>query len=124
MELGSPSFGEIDDASSYEVLGKDVFRFELAFLLNDGSIASEMSSLKPDSNSLQPVALIVAIAVVDPTLRQLTQENLVQLLPDALPGEDLLSLWSEEMREANFGGSIPKPVLAGIRVYQRYFPIR
>jgi hypothetical protein len=83
-----------------------------------------MSSLKPDSNSLQPVALIVAIAVVDPTLRQLTQENLVQLLPDALPGEDLLSLWSEEMREANFGGSIPKPVLAGIRVYQRYFPIR
>jgi prepilin-type N-terminal cleavage/methylation domain-containing protein len=124
VELGSPSFGEIDDASSYEVLGKDVFRFELAFLLNDGSIASEMSSLKPDSNSLQPVALIVAIAVVDPALRQLTQENLVQLLPDAQPGEDLLSLWSEEMRQPNFGGSIPKPVLAGIRVYQRYFPIR
>jgi type II secretory pathway pseudopilin PulG len=124
LELGGTDFGGIDDEESYEVLGKGVFRFELAFLLSDGTVVSEISSLKSDSNSLQPVAVIVGIAVLDPDLRQLTQENLAQLFPDAITGEDLLTLWGREMRGASFGGTIPKPVLAGIRIYQRFFTIR
>jgi prepilin-type N-terminal cleavage/methylation domain-containing protein len=124
LELGGANFGDIDDGASYEVLGKDIFRFELAFLLSDGTIVTEVSALRPDSNSLQPVAVIVGIAVVDPALRQLTGENLAQLYPDALPGEDVLTLWGRELHTAGFGGAIPPRVLAGIRIYQRFFPLR
>lgn len=113
-------FGAIADTNE-ELLAKDIFRFEIAFLKADGTLVAFVPDLKKSSGV---VAVLVGIAALDPQMRDLTEEDLGTRFPDAVDGRDILSLWTETMNLETFRTGVPKPAINAIRIYQRMFPLR
>ncbi|HEX5422430.1 MAG TPA: hypothetical protein VFW94_02695 [Candidatus Acidoferrales bacterium] len=128
--------------SDSEVIGPQVFRFEYYYLLNDGTF-SDIPWQSPHSSvsGMQDVvAIVVAIAVIDPKSKVLldavdpTGAKLARLngadgqlpllsdfSPSFVPGQ-LLAWWQQTL-DGNIypnGIRLPAPVRAGIRVYERF----
>lgn len=138
----TPAFGGTNtatgfDAGALEVAAPDVFRFEVAFLMADGSILSSppgaevapgIRRLLAENDALpirQVRAIIVGMAALDSKLRVLLppdgMKKLAASFPDAVSGStDLLSQWSGVLE----GSDLPLPVLQGVRISQRYFNLQ
>lgn len=118
----------------YELVGPQIFRFEYFYILKTGVIANT-----PGAAGMQDVAAIVAaVATIDPKSRVLltdcqvggngscgayTNNGLVQRMVDFTPATqakiaDLTAAWQGALNLIN---DMPRPAIAGIRIYQRTF---
>jgi hypothetical protein len=111
-------------ASTLDIVGPNVFRFEYYYLLKNGNVSSTPWYTGSTVNGMQGVAAIVAdIAVVDPRSRGILTNAQVTTLAGILsdyngqaPGA-LLSAWRNAM---NANTSLPRAALSSIRLYERY----
>lgn len=130
------------NAENFDVVADNVFRLEIAFLMQDGSIretltgtglgipgangefvASNLARTEgaPENSTVR--AIIVGIALLDEKNLLLLEESQRNLLasyfPDASPGDaDFSSLWANSMISAQV--DLPPQIAGGIRHYQRY----
>lgn len=110
--------------SDYELIGPHVFRFEYFYVLKTGQISSS-----PGPNSFQDVsAITVSLATIDPKSRVLLTDNQITTLPGRLkdfdpsqPFADLATSWQSTLDGIT---DMPRPAIAGVRVYQRTFYLR
>jgi hypothetical protein len=120
----------------YETAGPQVFRFEYYYLLSSSpsnpsvGTANQLSAGSWSSTntfSVKDVAAIaVAIAVIEPKSKVLLSNDQIAALAGTLtdfttgsaPGQ-LLAQWQAAL-DANALG-LPRPAIAGIRLYERYF---
>jgi type II secretory pathway pseudopilin PulG len=111
-------------SSNFEVVAEDVFRFEVAFLLTDGSLVKQADRLVKDSSGPAVQALVVGLAALDRSARKLLtadqEQALAACFTDATDGKDLLQQWEG----ATEGKDFPPPVLNALRVYQRYYYLK
>lgn len=115
----------------FEVLASQVFRFELAYLMKDGSIESA-----PGNSWDNISAVIVGIAILDDTARKKmtgSPASLASLFPDfseTASGQkpaNILQQWSSVMTSPEFyqgDENFPAAVKSAIRIEQRYFPVK
>jgi len=113
----------LDSDLDYELIGPQIFRFEYFYLSKTGAISN-----LPGAQGMQDVAAIVAtIAAIDPKSKVLLSDaqiaTLIGKLVDFDPAtqtkiSDLPTSW-----QATLDGTIdmPRPAIAGIRIYQRSF---
>jgi hypothetical protein len=127
----SSAYDDTDPAKrTYEIIGPQVFRFEYYFLEkatgNLVAYPAAWTSLS-DVAIKDAAAIVVAIAIIDPKSKILLSNSqiatLIESLPDYAsglrPGE-LLAQWQlvlDNMR------NMPRPAVAGIRLYERCFYI-
>ncbi len=143
--LPTPAWPEASNAttswSDSEVIGPQVFRFEYYYLLKNGSF-SDTPWISPHNSvsGLQDVsAIVVDIAVIDPTSKALVSDcllaklngappppscnqsqrvaALVDYAPGMAPGQ-LLANWRSVI-DANTAG-LPQSPVSGIRLYERF----
>lgn len=130
----APQFQGMDD--DYHVLGDAVFRIEFCFQFTNGTFGNHPGkggdNLRP---GLEGVAsIIVAVAVLDrsQSVAKSTLDRLCSGLPDVSdldlamePPLLMAQLWQRTLAEPGLAGRIQVPpnVLAGVRVYQRSFPV-
>jgi len=124
---------------SYEVIGPNVFRFEYYYLLTNGALADAPCL---DANNCTTInawrdvaAIAVDLAVVDPRSKVLLTDaqiatfngnsGLTNFLRDwrsdlNRPG-NLLSAWQLKVNAVIRSQTFPRPAIAGVRFYERYF---
>ncbi len=114
----------------YEVLASQIFRFELAYLMKDGTIKSA-----PSNGWDNVSAVIVGVAILDETTRKKMSgplSALAALFPDfseSASGQkpsNILQQWSSVLAAPNFYAgdeNFPGVVKSAIRIEQRYFPV-
>jgi len=122
---------------NYEVIGPHVIRFEYFYKVTNGFLTDCVPGPNCSVNGWRGVAAIVVdIAVidpkskvlldtVDPTGAQLSRLNgadgsvplLQDFTTDPRPGK-FITLWQNKLNAIN---TLPRQVLSGIRVYERYF---
>ena len=109
----------------FDIIGRDVFRFEYYYLLKNGDLSSTPWYATSSVRGMQDVsAIMVNIAVIDPKSRVLLSNSDIAGLAEDLadyggqaPG-GLLAGW----RTALDGNtSLPRPALSSVRLYQRCF---
>lgn len=124
LQFNSTALPAIEDLNS-DAVGSGVFRYELSFLLADGTITNSVNTLTSDDPRQKVSAVIAAIAVLDPATRNMfpgSMSSLAALLADSKNGEDISASWNDALSTATgSGGEIPAHVRSAIRVYQRYF---
>ena len=113
----------------YELVGPQIFRFEYAYLLNDGTLSETpwaTSAGHFNVNGMQDVtSIIVSIALIDSKSRTLISDsqlstllgNMPDFAPSMNPG-DLVVQWQSVIDSTT---GLPRPALQGIRCYERYF---
>lgn len=125
LEFGGGPVPPVADAD-YDQLAERVFRMEVDFLLSNGTIVSS-----PAPTSWENVrAVIVTLASIDErALLRVDGEaaDLESLFPDP-PAVDARSAerWLAQLEDPSLfpGGAPPTPILQGLNVRQRIFPIR
>jgi|GEM_PF-2805497 len=125
--------------TNYELIAKDVFRLEIAFLMGDGTIKADIgtaangtsrvgslasSSGTPASDTIK--AVIIGIASIDERAREALGTAGVAALQGAFPDvsagqKDLIETWDGYALDSRVADS--PLVRESIRVYQRYIPI-
>lgn len=124
---------------SYHVLGENIFRFEVSFLLRakDGKPAvfspspfrSVAASETVDNSSGQGwtdvQAIVVTIAILDASSRLISGEidKIISKFPDAAEGETPVAAWQKQAEDPS-GLGIPASAASSVRVYQRIFPLQ
>lgn len=113
----------------YELVGPQIFRFEYAYLLNDGSFSDtpwQTSAGHTSIDGMRDVAAIdVSIAVIDSRSRVLisdaqlanVMDGMTDFAPSMNPG-DLFAQWQSVVDGAT---GLPRPAMQGIRFYERHF---
>ncbi len=107
--------------SEYDILIKGVFRLELAFV----SKSTHKTTTTVPQQWSEISAIVVAIAVIDPTLLQaITPAQLSELsllFPDARENQNILALWEKnEEKLPNFARVKGR---SAVRTYQRCYTI-
>lgn len=114
--------------SDYETVGSQIFRFEYAYLLDDGSLTNSPWSIGTGHSAVDGVkdvaAIQILIATIDSKGRQLAKDSGIATLAGKMtdfaatmtPGE-LHDQWQSAINESG----LPRPVVQGIRLSQRYF---
>ena len=113
----------------YELVAPQIFRFEYAYLLNDGTLSDTpwaTSAGHFNVNGMQDAtAIVVSIALIDSKSRTLIADSQLSTLLDNLPDfapsmnpGDLVAQW-QSVIDGTTG--MPRPALQGIRFYERYF---
>ena len=129
-----------DNGSSpyYDAIGPDVFRFEVCFLLQNGTF-----SLNPGYINSAPVygtsiantvAIVAAIAILDSKSRKLVPATswtkLIKALPNPTATGGIVAAnalmdttWNNALNSSTFAATagIPSAVASHIKVYQRYY---
>lgn len=126
----SASYTGMQDAD-FEVVSESVVRFEYSYVLRPTTTASSTLSTVPHAPSHQTTAfcndveaLIVTIAVLDPTSRKIVTDysklTSRDLFSDA-NASNIAAIWNAATSSASFASSanIPKNAASGIRIYQR-----
>jgi hypothetical protein len=127
----SSGYDDTDPAKrTYEIIGPQVFRFEYYYL---EKATGNLVAYPAAWTSLSAVtikdaaAIVVAIAVIDPKSKVLLSNSqsatLVESLPDYVSGwgpGKLLARWRSALDSIP---NMPRPVISGIRLYERYFYI-
>jgi hypothetical protein len=107
--------------AAYEVIGPQVFRFEYCYLLKtNGSL-----SITPPGDISGIAAIITDVAVIDSKSKVLLTNTQITSLAGQLsdyaanmvPGQ-LRNNWQNTL---NTNTTVPRPALAGIRLYERCF---
>ena len=125
LPFSSTSAPTFEDLQA-EPIGADIFRFELSFLLADGTASNSVTSLRSTAPQREVKAVIATIAVLDARSRQTITETTDQLaayFPDAVDGADTSATWNSLLKVPFGTGLIPDRARSSIRVYQRYFYI-
>lgn len=116
-------------AITYEIVGPQIFRFEYYYLDSSGALVAypaswtSLSLINLDSIS----AIVVAVAVIDPKSNVLLSAAQVEALGHRLPdynGEapgELIARWQNILDHIT---DMPRPAIAGIRLYERYFTVK
>jgi type II secretory pathway component PulJ len=125
--------------TDYQVISPYVFRLEYCFLLKSTTSPYYSFSRTHDQTKgfKDVAAIVVAIALLDPSARQLLPPAAGQVTPDlsklvaALPEPNLAGsppqlmaeLWNNEIRGGTLAtdAAMPAAVVSQVRVYQRYF---
>lgn len=121
--------------SKYEVAGPQVFRFEYYYLLTNGNFSTTpWDPLLPGhtgpAGMRDVVAIVAAVATLDPRTRVLLTNSQVATisgtLVDYAPGNGpgwLLTQWQNALNAPTNAAvqAMPRSVLSGIRLYERYF---
>jgi len=129
---------------AYEMMGRDVFRFEYYYLIKGlSTLQTAIFSDTPwdtrightDVSGMQDVAaIVVAIAVIEPKSKVLLNDADLATLAGSLidygtpaagcpvpdwqrPGK-LLEQWQCVLDNTN---SLPRPAISGVRLYERYY---
>ena len=113
----------------FELIAPYVFRFEYYYLLKNGNLSDtpwDSSAGHTSVSGMQDVAAISAcVATMDPKSRVLISDSqltiLIGRLPDFSPSMapgGLLSLWQTALDGTT---DMPRPAVAAVRVYERYF---
>jgi len=105
----------------YELIGPQIFRFEYFYLLKTGLISDN-----PGAQGMQDVSAIsVVVAAIDEKSRLLLSEPQVTTLIGRLKDfdrsksrSDLAASWQSTLDETR---DMPRTILSGVRIYQRYF---
>lgn len=111
--------------SPFDIIGRDVFRFEYYYLLKNGDLSSTPWYATSSVRGLQDVsAIIVDIAVTDPKSRVLVNNSDIAGLAEDLtdysghaPG-GLLAAWRATLDGTT---TLPRPALSSVRLYERSF---
>jgi len=111
--------------SPFDIIGRDVFRFEYYYLLKNGDRSSTPWYATSSVRGLQDVsAIIVDIAVLDPKSRVLlNNSDIIGLAEDLAdysgqaPG-GLLAGWRATL---DGNTTLPRPALSSVRLYERSF---
>ncbi len=109
----------------FDIIGRDVFRFEYYYLLKNGDLSSTPWYATSSVRGLQDVsAIIVDIAVIDPKSRVLLSNSDIAGLTEDLadysgqaPG-GLLAGWRATL---DGNATLPRPALSSVRLYERSF---
>ena len=109
----------------FDLIGRDVFRFEYYYLLKNGDLSSTPWYAISSVRGLQDVsAIIVDIAVIDPKSRVLLSDSDIAGLAEDLadyggqtPG-GLLAGWRATL---DGNTTLPRPALSSVRLYERSF---
>lgn len=114
--------------TDYELVGSQIFRFEYAYLLNDGSVSDTpwlVSAGHSAADGMRDVVAIdVFIATIDSKARTLVTDPQIGTLassmhdftPSMVPG-DLFGQWQSAVNSAG----LSRPVAQGVRFYERHF---
>jgi len=107
----------------YEVIGPQVFRFEYCYLLTTGNL-----SITPPTSVSGIAGFIVDIAAIDPKSKVLLNDAQAALLAGQLSDYTLNNLAPGQLRYTlqyaiNANTTLPRPALAGVRLYERSFYI-
>jgi prepilin-type N-terminal cleavage/methylation domain-containing protein len=115
----------------YELIAANVFRFEYYYVLKNGTASDtpwDSSAGHTAPNGMQDVnSISVAMAAIDPKSRVLLSDAQVITLIGGMndfassmaPGE-LASQWQTSLDDTT---NMPRPAIAGIRIYQRHFQL-
>lgn len=135
--------------ASLTTIAPEVIRMEISFVLATDPVPTDSpprlltpvppvyvaySSTQPQNPSALPfpiqnvAGIMVGLVVIDPKSRLLlppgADVKVAQLFPDAVANEDLLALWTPKNIPSQLSAAgVPPPAMAGIRVYQKYFPL-
>ena len=109
----------------FDIIGRDVFRFEYYYLLKNGDLSSTPWYATSSVRGLQDVSAIIAdIAVIDPKSRVLlNNSDIAELVEDLAdysgqaPG-GLLAGWRATLDGIR---TLPRPALSSVRLYERSF---
>jgi prepilin-type N-terminal cleavage/methylation domain-containing protein len=114
--------------SDYEVVGAQIFRFEYAYVLNDGSLSFTPWSVRAGHlaiDGMRDVAAIdICLATIDSKARQLVTDSQIaaaagdmnDFAASMAPGQ-LLRQWQAAVNAE----TLPRPLVQGIRLYERQF---
>ncbi len=135
-----PGGNSATDVPQWDVIGDQIFRFELSFFLTDGKISPDpfLASLTPSHTPADwrtdVVAIIVTVATLDAKSRMrlpvvgggnVIPSSLLTLFGDTLAAGTVtvLEQWNGTLKTAisNSPTGIPQSVLSAVRIYQRYF---
>jgi prepilin-type N-terminal cleavage/methylation domain-containing protein len=117
--------------ADYESLGAQIFRFEYAYLLADGTLSVTPWQVSAGHSAIDGmrdvVGIQVSIAAMDSKGRALVTDAQISSLAGSMsdfaasmaPG-DLLSQWQSAVDGAT---TLPRPTLQGVRLYERQFRI-
>ncbi len=105
---------------NYEVLGNEVFRLEICYLLNTGLVSNSAAA---DYGNVS--AVLIAVGLLDNNSRKILSDQQLQQLSIALPdnseGQDPLSAWNTALIQSGFAPGIPPKAIQNIRLYERSF---
>ncbi len=116
----------------FEIFADQVFRFEFCFKTKGDPNATpplpgEWVATPPASID-EIAGVTVGIAVLDRKSRALVADDtsLVAAFPDAVDGQDILSLWRPILNDSGLArtADIPPPAAQAIRVYQKSFLLK
>ena len=128
--------------TTFTPLAPEVVRMELCFVLVNDPVQTDnppklLSATPPAyisaSNVPYPIrnvaGILIGIVVIDPKSRALLPAGVdlkvAQLFPDAVADQDLLSLWAPLNMAAKLQAiGVPTKAVPGVRIYQKYFPLR
>ena len=131
-----PNITESGTDADYQVIGDQVYRLEICFLVKTGTqnaVLSDKPYAAPDTtyNGLQDVAaIVVAIGVLDTKSRMLVNASTLTASANKLEDVDGATItsppatvWQTDIQNGIQNGTIglPRTAAAQIRVYQRYF---
>lgn len=110
--------------TNYQVIGDQVYRMEISFLLTNGILSNNPFITDPGNsrfNFHEVSAIVVALAILDTNSRKvvLNTGQMVNALRDSVEGTSALESWNN----SNYlsASSIPNSAVSQIRFYQRYF---
>jgi hypothetical protein len=118
--------------AKYELVGPQVFRFEYCYLLTNGNLSAtpwDSALGHIDAAGMRDVvAIVVTIATIDSRSRVLLDNARVATIAGALPDYtsgagpgQLLAQWQDKLNTDSQIAAMPRPAIAGIRSYERYF---
>ena len=111
--------------SPFDIIGRDVFRFEYYYALKNGELSATPWYATSSVRGMQDVsAIIVDIAVVDPKNRGLLTNSDITELADSLAdysGEAAGGLLAGWRATLDGNRSLPRPALSSVRLYERSF---
>ena len=117
--------------ADYELIAPNVFRFEYYYVLKNGTFSDtpwDTSARHATPNGMTDVAAIsIAMAAIDPKSRVLLSDAQIATtagrmtdFATSMTQGALLAQWQSALDNTT---DMPRPAIAGIRVYQRYYPL-
>jgi prepilin-type N-terminal cleavage/methylation domain-containing protein len=129
----SPYASILSTDANYDVLGEEVFRFEISYLLTDGTNSASPvlgAAADPGYGPRDIAGIVVSLAVLDLRSQKLAAggdlTNAISALDDsnpAAPASLPAEQWRQEVHTTTFASSagLPQKAAGQVRVYQRLF---
>jgi len=116
--------------TDFQVLGDQVFRFQVCYLVTGSTTGMTALTTKPPASRVNLQAIVVGIGVLDGRSRLVVSpaqmQALANTLRDPVDGEEPATVWNNIIlrvdRSAAFPPSgMPQAAASAVRIYQRYY---